>query len=67
MPARSLEHISLQELMQAIRQPVAELPSSLQRHRAVGALMAELEAARGQTLAGQSVADWVRETANGES
>lgn len=67
VPARSLEHISLQELMQAIRQSEADLPSSLQQHRAVGALMSELETASGKTLAGQSVADWVRQSAKAQS
>ncbi|MBU2885922.1 YihY/virulence factor BrkB family protein [Gilvimarinus agarilyticus] len=60
VPARSLDHITLQELILAVRTQETDLPSSLQRHTEVNRLMNQIELATADMLEDQSIADWVR-------
>ncbi|MDO3386926.1 YhjD/YihY/BrkB family envelope integrity protein [Gilvimarinus sp. SDUM040013] len=67
VPGRSLDHISLREVLRAVRYQEADLPSSLQKNKAVTELITELEAATASTLNDQSVADWVRQSEEKET
>jgi len=65
VPARSLDNITLQEVLLILRQHESEMPSSLLSNTAVNALEQRLESALYAELGEQTVADWIRTTAEG--
>lgn len=60
IPARSLDHIPLAELYQALRAEQTSLPPSLQKDKVLHDFMGKTEEAVNQVLEGQTVADWIR-------
>ncbi|MDO3381988.1 YihY/virulence factor BrkB family protein [Gilvimarinus algae] len=62
VPARSLDHITVKELVHIVRQEETALPSSLQGHQAINHLMGELEGAMDKAMGEMTLAEWVRHT-----
>ncbi|WP_020210855.1 YihY/virulence factor BrkB family protein [Gilvimarinus chinensis] len=61
IPARSLDHITVYEIFQAIRVEETLLPSSLQNDAAVNAMMLRFESSHKDQLADMTLSDWVRQ------
>ncbi|MGQ9425772.1 YihY/virulence factor BrkB family protein [Gilvimarinus sp. F26214L] len=65
LPARSLDKITLTELMQAVRAPETPMPPSIANDKAVCAMADLVEDSFQDQVGGQTVADWVRNTDEG--
>ncbi|WP_339899860.1 YhjD/YihY/BrkB family envelope integrity protein [uncultured Gilvimarinus sp.] len=63
MPARSLDQITLREVYQVLRRHESDMPSSLLSNAPINTLETRIEAALYAELGEQTVADWVRATA----
>jgi membrane protein len=63
VPARSLDHITLREVLQVLRRHEGVVPSSLLGNSPVTALEARIESGLYAELGEQTVADWIRATA----
>lgn len=63
VPARSLDHITLREVLQILRRHESDMPASLLRNTPINVLEARIESALYAELGEQTVADWVRTTA----
>lgn len=63
VPARSLDQITLREVYQVLRRHEGDMPSSLLSNAPINTLETRIEAALYAELGEQTVADWVRATA----